>query len=370
MNAAQDFDTTQRSSAERPIAIIGSGEALIDMIGEKGEPDKLTAHPGGGVANMCAAAAKLGCPSTFLGAFGSDTMASIIQRALTNAGVRPDGFLTLPGAQTAIALVSIADDGNRSFAFYRNKTADLEITVDDMDKSIAKMQDAWKQALILHSSSVSMSAEPGRSAQMHTMQRAKEDGLTVAFDPNVRLNLWDDHNILRDCIRKVLPLVDILKISEEEVPFVLGEELREGARSTNEIIGYIERLRSYAELPVILLTRGPRGSILFIDHNYYENNAYACKAKDTTGAGDAAMGGLLAGIVEGYEAGVQGAGEAPHTPTPSLMDWLKDVHPETAHGLVDWSNAVASYSTQSHGGIASYGSKEEVLAFSKNYKKN
>ncbi len=337
--------------------LIGCGEALIDLIGEKGENAKLTAHPGGGVANMCAAAAKLGANTYFMGGFGGDRMAELLKEALGGAGVRDAAYIDLKDSQTALALVSIADDGNRSFAFYRNKTADLSISADDIDHAIVGMGDAWHRARCLHASSVAMSAEPGRSAQIHTMKRAKEAGIAVAFDPNVRLNLWDSEEALRDVVREVLPLVDILKISEEEVPFVLGSPLKDVSHTIEELGELLAKLRAYGELPIVLITRGPRGAVLYVGDNAFEHKGYPIPAKDTTGAGDAAMGALLSRIVcKLDEEGVEATSE-------SLISYLKRCDGSFLEGLVDWVNLVATYSTQHHGGIASYGSEAEILSF-------
>ena len=63
-----------------------------------------------------------------------------------------------------------------------------------------------------------------RRAHNKAIKYAKENGLIVSFDPNVRLPLFDDHEYLKNVIHEYIQYADILKISDEEVEFIFGNK--------------------------------------------------------------------------------------------------------------------------------------------------
>ena len=114
------------------------GEALIDFIpNEKGislsEVISFDKAPGGAPANVACAVAKLGGESSFIGKLGMDAFGDFLIDTLKNTGVDISNIKRSTEANTALAFVSLKADGNREFMFYRNPSADMLLSPDEIE---------------------------------------------------------------------------------------------------------------------------------------------------------------------------------------------------------------------------------------------
>ena len=105
------------------------GEALIDMIPSRvgctfDEVPSFSPRTGGAPANVCAAFARLGGASSFLTQLGDDPFGHKIARELEACGIDLSHLVFTDKANTALAFVSLEEDGNRTFSFYRKPSAD------------------------------------------------------------------------------------------------------------------------------------------------------------------------------------------------------------------------------------------------------
>ena len=75
---------------------------------------------------------------------------------------------------------------------------------------------------IVHFGSVSLTADPSRTATLDAAARAKKLGAVITYDPNYRANLWKSKEDAIAQMKAPLPLVDILKVSDEELPLLTG----------------------------------------------------------------------------------------------------------------------------------------------------
>ena len=164
--------------------IVTIGEILIDLTQTGFNAQNIpvyAANPGGAPANVAVAAARLGADTAFVGMVGEDGFGTYLAQVLEENGVNTQGLRTAPGA-TTLAVVSVNGQGERSFQFMRG--ADAQLTAEQVDESLIA------QAGILHFGSVSLTADPARSATLYAVERAKEQGVTVSYDPNYRAALW------------------------------------------------------------------------------------------------------------------------------------------------------------------------------------
>jgi fructokinase len=97
-------------------------------------------------------------------------------------------------ARTALAFVSLPEDGEREFLFYRSPSADMLMRPEDVDSGTIRA------ARVFHFGSISLIADPSRASTPHAV-RAREAGLLVTYDPNLRLALWPDAEAARQGIR-------------------------------------------------------------------------------------------------------------------------------------------------------------------------
>ena len=186
------------------------GEALIDMIPSKvgcsfDEVSSFSPRTGGAPANVCAAFARLGGKSAFLSQLGDDPFGHKIARELEACGIDLSHLAFTDKANTALAFVSLEEDGSRTFSFYRKPSADLLYSPEQIDP-------AWfADAFALHYCSVSLVDSPMRYAHLAAIAAAREAGAIVSFDPNLRFPLWPDRDMLRGTVLQFLPLSNILK---------------------------------------------------------------------------------------------------------------------------------------------------------------
>jgi len=262
--------------------LIAIGEALIDFIPNKSgcEFDAVTAFSpavGGAPANVCAAFTRLGGASKMITQLGDDPFGDKIERRLRHADIDTTCISRTNEANTALAFVSLEADGNRTFSFYRNPSADMLMEADDV-------KEEWFDGVYaLHFCSVSLGPFPMRGAHERAIDYANKANALISFDPNLRFPLWDSREDLKAAVDRFIPEANILKISDEELEFITGEADIEKALP--------KLFRGSVKL--VIYTCGSDGAYAFTRNA----NAFApserVRAFDTTGAGDGFIGSFL-----------------------------------------------------------------------------
>ena len=199
--------------------IVAIGEVLIDLT-QKGVDElgvgQYASNPGGAPANLAVAAARLGASTAFVGKVGKDAFGKYLRAVLEENSVDTTGLLEDPTEHTTLAVVSVDETGERSFTFYRDPSADVNLKAEEIPAGLLK------DTRILHFGSVSLTAEPARSATLYAARTARENGCLVSYDPNYRASLWHSEEEAVREMKNALPLCDILKISDEELPLLTG----------------------------------------------------------------------------------------------------------------------------------------------------
>ena len=263
--------------------IVCLGELLIDFVptvtGVRLEgADTFRKAAGGAPANVAVGLARLGVSSAFMGKVGEDGFGRFLAETLSQAGVDIGPLRLTADARTSLAFVSLAPDGDREFLFYRENAADILFAPADVDEA------AIAGCKVLHYGSISLIAEPCRSATLHAIERARHHGVVRSYDPNLRLALWPDADSARAGMRLGLQHAEIVKIGVEEVEFLTGEtDAERGVRSM-----------WHGGLRLVAVTAGRDGARWFTAAASGTVPGFAVAAVDATGAGDAFMAGLLA----------------------------------------------------------------------------
>ena len=266
------------------------GEVLIDLTqtGVNGQNVPVfAANPGGAPANVAVAAARLGASAAFIGKVGRDGFGAYLTGVLTENGVDASG-VRADETPTTMAVVTVAPGGERSFRFVRG--ADALLTEDEVDTALIE------GSKVLHFGSVSLTAEPARSATLFAARHAREHGVLVSYDPNYREALWPDREeaVARMCAP--LPLVDMLKLSDEELPLLTGtDDPAEGTR----------RLADRG-VSLVLLTLGGEGAFWRWQGKTGLVPGVATAVADTNGAGDTFLGAVLSRLVRRGEKPLEG----------------------------------------------------------------
>lgn len=278
--------------------ILTLGELLMDMT-QNGTDENgngmFTAFPGGAPANVAVAAARLGAETGFIGKVGNDAFGRILAETLRKEGVDISGLFTCNEQPTTMALVSVDENGEREFAFYRNPGADTQLTADEAISAIAGSHIRGNEDLlggqaklpaILHIGSLSMTTLPAREACESAVHYAKDRGVLISYDPNYRAALWDSEERAVEMMKSLLPLADILKVSDEEMLLLTGtEDFEEGSR-----------ILSDQGPSLVLVTLGAKG--VFVRMGSYSGTVpgFSVRVADTNGAGDTFFGAVLCQI--------------------------------------------------------------------------
>lgn len=264
------------------IDITTIGEILIDLTqtgtNEQGIP-LFAANPGGAPANVAVAAARLGAKTAFLGKTGNDNLGAYLKRVLEQNQVDTSGVRVAPEA-TTMAIVTVDPSGERSFQFLRG--ADQSLTPEEVDP------ESIRQTKILHFGSVSLTAGLSRCATIFAAREAKKQGKLVSFDPNYRAALWPSEADAIEWMKIPLPLVDLIKISEEELPLLTGcTDLEEGSQ-------YLEK----QGIRLVLVTLGDAGSFYRWHGRTGQVPGVKVAVADTNGAGDTFLAAVLSRLTK------------------------------------------------------------------------
>lgn len=257
--------------------IISLGEALIDFIPADAENLVYQKSPGGAPANVAVGLARLGAPTSFLGKVGDDVLGTFLKETLQSFGVNTDHMLLTKEAKTGAVFITLAEGGERSFDFYIDPSADRFLHEENLDVSL------FAESKILHYGSISMISGPSKSATVKAVELARENGMIVSYDPNLRLSLWENEETAKETILSMFGKADLIKISEEELEFLTGE---------SDIEKGVEKLAAY-NIPLLFITMGSEGSYAFTKNGAVKIDAMRVNAVDTTGAGDAFVSGIL-----------------------------------------------------------------------------
>lgn len=317
--------------------IITMGEMLIDFVPlKKGLPLKdnegFLRMPGGAPANVAVGVAKLGAKSAFFGKVGDDPFGHLLIDTLAEYGVDTSNIITTDDTKTTLAFVTLDETGDRDFTFYRDPGADMLYKWEEVNQEILK------KAKIFHYGSISLIDEPVRTATLESAKLAKANGILVSYDPNLRLPLWPDKVEALKGIKTGLGYADILKISEEELEFITGEkDIEKGVKILNK--SYVTEL--------IFVTLGADGCYFYNGKEGKHVSGYKSEVKDTTGAGDGFVAGVLSQIIH------------------NNIKNIKEPTIEQLEEIAGFANAVGAITTREKGAIDALPVLEQVKNFLK-----
>lgn len=255
--------------------VVALGELLIDFtengMSAQGNP-LFEANPGGAPCNVLAMLSRLGHKTAFVGKVGQDFFGQQLEKAIREVGIDASGLRRDPEVHTTLALVHNTPDGDRDFSFYRNPGADMMLREDELPESLIK------EARIFHFGTLSMTHEGVRQATKKAIRIAKEAGALISFDPNLREPLWNSLEDAKEQVLYGLGQCDILKISDNEIQWLSGEQ---------DFDAGVRWIRERFSIPLILVSMGRDGSRAYYQDKIVEVKPFLQPTTiETTGAGD------------------------------------------------------------------------------------
>ena len=256
------------------IDVVALGELLIDFACISTDADgypTMAAHPGGAPANFLAALTKFGAKTALIGKVGTDAFGRMLTATLVNAGIDTRGLVTAEDVFTTLAFVTFDESGDRAFSFSRKPGADTCLKSEEVDLSLIE------EAKVFHFGTLSLTDEPARTATRNCVAYAKQLGKLITYDPNLRKPLWKDLEEARKQLIWGLTQADVVKISDEEVEFLFGLGVREGAQHILDTFG----------VKLVFVTCGAEGCFFQNEQaRGHVPSLSGISVIDTTGAGD------------------------------------------------------------------------------------
>ena len=267
--------------------VVALGELLIDFtengISSQGIP-LFEANPGGAPCNVLAMLTKLGHKTAFIGKVGNDFFGKQLEDAIKEIGINVTGLRKDDKVHTTLALVHTYPDGDRDFSFYRDPGADMMLTEEEIPEELIL------ETRIFHFGTLSMTHEKVRRATKKAVAIAKQAGAIISFDPNIREPLWNSMDEAREQVLYGLGQCHILKISDNEIQWLTGEE---------DYSDGVNWIRERYQIPLILVSMGREGSRAYYNEMMVEVKPFLQdNTIETTGAGDTFCGCVLHYVCE------------------------------------------------------------------------
>jgi 5-dehydro-2-deoxygluconokinase len=291
---------------------------------------------GGSPTNVAIASARLGLRSLAFTGVGDDLVGSYVERYLRDEGVGTEHIATVPGKHTSLAMVAIQPPDRFPLTFYRDDPADIYLTVEDAER--LPFDQATAMLISGNAFSRGSCVEAARTCGL----RARDAGLTVYMDLDLRPTEWARPRDYGRTLRSVLSLADVVIGTEEECHAALAPDpdavIAGGPISAADhaaLDDALDALVGAGTVGTVVIKRGPRGATVIDASGRTDVPGFAAEAVNTVGAGDAFAAGLIRSRLAGW-------------------DW-----PDAAR----FANACGSIQVTRHGCSAVFPTRAEVEAF-------
>ncbi len=261
------------------------GENLIDLVASDdndGNKLEFIAAEGGGPFNVAMAAGRLGVDVSYLTPISTDRFGDLLSERLLQSNV------TITGARvqqpTSLAFVSVNANGAPSYAFYRNDTAERQVTPETLAAA------SPDKTSIFHVGGLALIDGKDAEAWKQHFNICKAKTILTSIDPNVRPALVSDRDAYVERLRQMMKNADIVKLSNEDLVWLYpGRSLKQA----------LAECRADCNAALFILTLGSDGSHGFVQAgDVHVPAAQTHYITDTVGAGDTFMASILAWIIE------------------------------------------------------------------------
>ena len=251
---------------------------------------------GGADSNVATALARLGHDAGWFSKLGNDEFGREVQNTIRGEGVDVSRVRFTSEANTGILFKERFSSENPNVYYYRKGSAASRLNVEDLDLEYIK------QAKIIHVTGITPAlSESARNVVFRVLEVAKENGITISFDPNIRLKLWT--------LEEAKPvLLDIAKMADIILPGVSEGEMLLGTSDEKEIADKFIAMGC----KIVAVKLGADGCyVANKDGGTYVEGFAIENPVDTVGAGDGFAAGFLSGILKNLsirECGLYGNG--------------------------------------------------------------
>lgn len=278
--------------------VVTLGECLASIVattfGPLAEATTFERHVAGAEANVAVGLARLGRTVAYVGRVGADGFGTAIVRRLRGEGVDVTHLATDPDAATGVMFRERRTVGAAEVIYHRAGSAASRIGPDDIDGALE--DGVFEGARWLHLTGITPAlSETARAATVRARDVARDAGLTVSLDINLRRRLWSD-DLAGPTLRDLAAGVDVVLGSLDELAVIADTD---PATEPAELAAAVATLGP----ATVVAKMGPDGA-LGLDAGatpvHVPGLAVGAVA-DPVGAGDAFCAGFIAGRLDGVD---------------------------------------------------------------------
>jgi 2-dehydro-3-deoxygluconokinase len=270
-------------------AVIGLGEAMVLLLAEQAGPlrevTRFSRHVAGAESNVAVGVCRLGLTAGFISRVGNDEFGAAIRFRLRGEGVDTSRLIA-DDAPTGLVVRERREVGPVDVVYYRRGSAASRLCPADLDAAYI----AGARHLVLSGITPALSSSC-RETVFAAAQMARDAGVSVVVDPNVRLKLWTADEA-RGVLRDLIAYADVVVPGGDEAELLTG--MSDPLRAAEELARLGPRL--------VVVKLGARGALALDGDAVVESPAVRLsRVIDPVGAGDAFVAGLLVGQLRGMD---------------------------------------------------------------------
>ena len=267
-------------SGSREWDIVGIGDIDVDMFlgvdrlagrDEKVRGALLGEYPGGMIANVCCASARLGASSAMIGRVGDDPYGPVAVRDLQDHGVDTSLVRVIPGGRTFYCVIMLDDSGEKA------------LTAVDTDCHLPRREDidpdSFARTRLVHLTGDDLETSVWAAQQA----RARQTLVSLDLEPSTAA-----HGL--QALGPLLACTDVLFMNETGCRSAFGDEPAVAASRALQL-----------GPRVAVVTMGARGALAVDDSAAIRVAALSVPVVDTTGAGDCFIAGFLTRLLDGWD---------------------------------------------------------------------
>jgi len=240
-------------------------------------------HVAGAESNVAIGLSKLGKKVGWFSQLGNDSFAEYIMHEISGYGVDTSSVIIRDDLPTGIMFKEPNVNRETTVYYYRKSSA-----ASAMNKHDLPFENVEKAKILLITGITPALSETCKEAVFEIVRFAKQRGVTVCFDPNIRLKLWSSEEA-KSTLVGLLGLSDIVLIGDDEAQILLD------TRNPEAIIVKLKELGASK----IAIKLGDKGAIVSDGIDSFTIAARKAEVVNTVGAGDAFNAGFLYGVLEG-----------------------------------------------------------------------
>src|SRR5699024_9504032 len=269
------------------VVTLGETMVLFDPVtsGPLRYVDRFRKRIGGAESNLAIGLARLGKEVGWISQLGNEELGEFVKSSIRGEGVDTSQVTMINKESTGVYIKERVRAGKTQVYYYRTNSAASNLDIKNINWEYIK------QAKIIHISGITpLLSEGNWELTQKVFNFAKSHNITISFDPNIRINLWENVKKAKDKLLWLSEESDILLSGLDEAKNLLNSNY-----NTKEITKYFynKGVRN------IVLKDGSNGAYFFSEHEEgFLSSFKVSQVVDPIGAGDGFNAGVLSSLLE------------------------------------------------------------------------